>query len=134
MRMTWVLLLFLAGCPGNKDTTVVDDSGGADDTSDTSVPDDTDDGCESGPGVIDGVLLGSDGVPLSSGKVRLYDSTGSEELVSDDVNGDGSFHLVYGKGEYVVRGEYSTCVGDDIPVTICGNVTKIETITLSCAP
>lgn len=133
MRMTSALvLLLLTACPSSDDSDKSTDT--TDDTSETAETGDTGDGCETGPGVVDGVLLGSDGVPLTSGKVRLYDETGSEELVADDVNSDGAFHLVYGKGDYVVRGEYSTCVGEDIPVSICGNVTKIQSITLSCAP
>ncbi len=133
MRMSWLCLLLLAGCP-DKDTGGGDDSDSAQETGNEHSGDTGGSDCEEGPGVIDGVLLGSDGLPLTSGKVRLYDSTGSEELVSDDVDGEGTFHLVYGKGDYAMRGEYSTCVGEDIPVSICGNVTINKNITLSCAP
>lgn len=135
MSKVWLVLLLALGCSDKDTGGGTDDSGPADDTGETGETGDsggTD--CPDGPGVIDGVLLGSDGVPLGSGRVRLYDSTGSEELVYDNVDTEGSFHLVYSQGEYVIRGEYSTCVGEDIPVTICGDQTKIETITLSCAP
>ena len=134
MILAWILGLSLIAC-SDKDTSG-DTSKPVDDTSETgdSDSDSGDANCPDGPGVVDGVLVGSDNVPLNTGAVRLYDSTGSEEKVSDNVDGDGLYHLVFGKGEYVVRGEYGTCVGEDLPVTICGEQTVYKTIQLSCAP
>lgn len=132
MRQAWMLLFLATGCPG-KDTGSTDDSTATDDTSHTG-GDDTSDDCPSGPGVVDGVMLGSDGVPLASGTVRLYDSTGSEELVSDNVDTEGNFHLVYGRGEYVIHGEYATCVSEDIAVSLCGDQTVYQNINMTCAP
>lgn len=139
MRMAWVMGLLLIGC-SDKDTAVdtskhTGDSTAGTDSDDTNTGGDTGTGdCPTGPGVVDGILLGSTNLPLNSGKVRLYDKTGSDEKVSNDVDEDGSYHLVYGKGSYVVRGEYSTCVGEDIPVYICGEQTVYLNITLDCAP
>lgn len=131
MRQAWMLLFLAMGCP-SKDTGSADDSDT--NTDDTSGGDDTDSACATGHGEVDGVLLGSDGVPLDAGKVELFDDTGSEKLVSDDVDSDGNYHLVYGKGDYVVRGTYSTCVSEDIPVTICGGRIELQNINLTCAP
>lgn len=130
MRGAWLLLILMTGCV---DKEAGDDSGTPDDTSHTG-DSDTNTDCPEGPGFVEGILLGSDGLALDSGKVKLFDSTGSDELVSDNVDTDGSFHLVYGRGDYVMRGEYATCVGEDIPVTICGDQTVYENIQLSCWP
>lgn len=134
MIMAWILGFLLIGCSDK--TPAGDTSKPADDTSETGDSDsDTDTNCPDGPGVVEGILLGSDNLPLNTGVVRLYDSTGSEERVSDNVDPDtGGFRLVYGRGEYVVRGEYSTCVGEDIAVSICGEQTVYQNITLACAP
>jgi len=131
MRQAWMLLFLAMGCPG-KDTGSTDDSSANDDSN--SGTDDTNDTCPKGHGEVDGVLLGSDGVPLGSGKVELFDSTGSENLVSDNVDEEGNYHLVYGRGDFVVRGSYSTCVSEDIAVTICGDKTVYQNINLTCAP
>ncbi len=139
MRMAWTLGFLLIACSdkttSGDSTNPIDDSSVDTDSVDTSGGGDTGTGaCDDGPGVIEGILLGSDNLPLNTGKVRLYDKTGSDEKVADNVDTDGAYHLVFGKGSYVVRGEYSTCVGEDIPVYICGEQTVYLNITLDCAP
>lgn len=135
MRSSWVLLLVSLGSAGCLDKSPTNDTTDSTDSGDTSAPDDTDTTlCPTGPGEVEGYLLGSDDKPLGSGKVRLFDSTGSEEYLDNDVKSDGTYRLVFGKGNYVVRGEYGTCVGEDIPVAICGEQTVNLNITLTCAP
>lgn len=125
----WLLSLFL-GCPGETDkttdTTQTDDSA-ADDSGE-------DDSCPKGPGEVKGVLIGSDGLPLASGKVILWDSSGSTDLTDDNVDEEGNFQIPYGKGNYQLTGEYGDCVSADIAITLCGEQTVYQNIELDCAP
>lgn len=130
MYFAWMMLGLLLAC---KDKDPSGDSPAADDSDSKVSPDDSD-GCPDGAGVVEGTLVGSDNLPLGSGKATLFDETGSEELVSDVVNDDGLFHVVYGAGDYLLRGEYSSCVGEDTPVTLCGDQTVYQNLQLTCAP
>lgn len=125
----WFLALFM-GCPGKTDDSSPDETGdsAADDSGDTDAD------CPSGPGEVKGALLGSDGLPLASGKVILWDSAGSTDLTDDNVDEEGNFQIPYGKGNYQLTGEYGTCVSADIAITLCGNQTVYQNVTLDCAP
>lgn len=130
----WILGLFL-GCP-SKDTSS-GDSVATDDSADSgdSGPDDSGGGdCATGSGIAEGVLIGSDGLALGSGKVTLYDSSGSTDLSYDNVDAEGNYHIPYGKGTYLLVGQYSSCISEDVPVTLCGGETVYKNITLTCAP
>lgn len=149
MRWSWLSLALplgmVIGCSDKDDSSsgTDSDSGDSADTADTSS--DTDSGddtdpcgdesdfgaeCPTGPGFVSGILLDENNVALTSGKVRLFDCTGSDEKVYSNVGTDGSFQVVYGRGYYVMRGEYSTCLSEDIAVTLCGDQTVYQNITV----
>lgn len=130
-KMVWILAL-LMGCPGKTDDSTSGETGddsGADDSGDDSGV-----SCPAGSGMVRGTLLGSDGLPLNSGKATLWDSSGSTELTDDNVDEEGNFQIPYGKGSYQLTGSYGNCVSADIAVTLCGDQTVYQNINLDCAP
>ena len=131
MRLALLLPLMVA-CTDKDVVVPTDDSGGSSSTDDTE--DTADPFCPDGPGEVVGTLLGSDAAALDSGQVILYDRTGSEELLRDNVQDDGSYRLVYGRGSYVLVGRFNTCIGDEVEVHICGDQTENVDVSLTCAP
>ena len=144
----WVVLLVLVGCSGEASpdkgsTGETDTSSFSDESSETGdeVPETGDeDECPSPTGDP----ISCDGGATVTGQVTpatcagalvevvLYDPLTGEQRASDNVDEDGTFHIVYGCGSYVVSARGSACTCDESAQWV--DVDAGASITLDLAP
>ena len=132
----YLLLFGLAGCSSTGPVESDDTASSQDDTAqETGEVDD----CADGPGTVVGYVLDSDSVPVDSGEVRLWDSSGSDLILtenvadgSDESYPQGTYQVVYGKGDYLLQAVLGACAGDEVSVSLCGDETQAVDLFVDC--